>query len=176
MRRYWRLMLPVLMILSIYLLFARFDCFGDSTFNKIKNRTFTELLYAAMLETWCTTSTRFINPTWTLGIEYWATLLVYIVAFTAHSYRGRFFFYTAIVTFFWTIDYLGFLNLIPWKPATGVTYMPQFLIGTAISDMENMVHRPLDNIRDLHWGWKIPINGVLVAIIVFWGSTERDGH
>ena len=41
MRRYFRLMLPVLMILSIYLLFARFDCFGESTFNKIKNKTFT---------------------------------------------------------------------------------------------------------------------------------------
>ena len=174
MRRYFRLMLPVLMILSIYLLFARTDCFGESTFNKIKNRTFTELLYAALLETWCGSSTRFINPTWTLGIEYWATMLVYIVAFTAHSYRGRFFFYVGLVVSFWAIDYLGFLNLIPWTPNNGFSYMPLFLIGVAISDMENMVHRPLDRIRDLHWGWKIPLNTVLIAIILIWGSIEYE--
>jgi len=40
--------------------------------------------------------------------------------------------------------------------------------------MENMVHRPLDKIRDLHWGWKIPLNGILVLIILVWGSIERD--
>jgi hypothetical protein len=45
----------------------------------------------------------------------------------------------------------------------------------ALADMENMVNRPLDKIRDLHWGWKIPVNGVLLAIIVFWGSIEYDG-
>lgn len=167
-------MLPVLMILSIYLLFSRFDCIGESTWNKIKNRTFTELLYASLFETWAGVSTRFINPTWTLGIEFWATMMVYIVAFTAHSFRGRFFFYTALITFFWAIEYLGFLNLVPWKHAYAVSYMPYFLIGTAIADIENMVQRPLDKIRDLHWGWKIPFNGILLLIIFFWGSIKEE--
>jgi hypothetical protein len=40
----------------------------------------------------------------------------------------------------------------------------------ALSDMENMVHRPLDKIRDLGWGWKILFNGVLLVIIFLWGS------
>jgi peptidoglycan/LPS O-acetylase OafA/YrhL len=115
MRRYFRLMLPVLMILSIYLLFARFDCFGESTYNKIKNKTFTNLLYTAMFETWAGPTLSFIGPTWTLGIEFWATYLIYIVAFTAHAYRGRFFFYAALIFFFWSIEWLGFLNLVPWK-------------------------------------------------------------
>jgi peptidoglycan/LPS O-acetylase OafA/YrhL len=115
MRRYFRLMLPVLMILSIYLFFARFDFFGESTFNKIKNKTFLSLLYTAMLEIWAGPDISFIEPTWTLGIEFWATYLIYIVAFTSHAYRGRFFFYTALIFFFWSIEYLGFLNLIPWK-------------------------------------------------------------
>jgi len=44
----------------------------------------------------------------------------------------------------------------------------------ALSDMENMVSRPLDKIRDLHWGWKIPFNGVLLAIIFLWGSIQND--
>lgn len=40
MRRYFRLMLPVLMVLSIYYLTARFDLYGKSTYNKIKGYGF----------------------------------------------------------------------------------------------------------------------------------------
>jgi len=127
-----------------------------------------------MIEVWCGPSTRFMNPTWTLGIEFWATLLVYVVAFTAHAYRGRFFFYLAFIFFFWTIDYLGFLNLIPWNTPVAIGLVPHFLIGVAISDMENMVYRPLDKIRDLHWGWKIPLNTVLILIILIYGAIEGD--
>jgi len=83
MRRYFRLMLPVLVILSIYYFIARLDVFGDSTYNKIKNYSFFDLIYAGMLETWFT-SWAFIEPTWTLSIEMWATFLVYLVAFTGH--------------------------------------------------------------------------------------------
>ena len=115
MRRYFRLMVPVLMILSIYLAVARFDLFGETTLNKLKNKTFANLLYAALLETWAGPSVSFIEVTWTLGIEFWATFLVYLIAFTGHAYRGRFFFYIALIFFFWTVEYLGFLNLIPWK-------------------------------------------------------------
>jgi len=178
MRRYFRLMIPVLMILSIYLAFARFDCFGETTFNKLKNKTFLNLLYAATLETWAGPSTSFIEVTWTLGIEFWATFLVYLIAFTGHAYRGRFFFYVALIFFFWTVEYLGFLNLIPWKTNRPFKQIPFFLIGTALADMENMTFRPLDRIRDLHWGWKIPINAVLLFAFVVWGSIqneEKDG-
>lgn len=52
--------------------------------------------------------------------------------------------------------------------------MPQFLIGTALADMENMVHRPLDRLRDLSIWWKIPINFALVTIIFIWGSISDD--
>ena len=48
-------------------------------------------------------------------------------------------------------------------------------MGLFISDMENMVERPLDKIRDLHWGWKIPLNGFLLLIIFMWGSKIQDG-
>jgi len=174
MRRYFRLMLPVLMILSIYLLFARFDFFGESTFNKIKNRTFLDLLYAAMIETWCGPSAWFVNPTWTLGVEYWATMLVYVVAFTGHSYRGRFFWYISLIGFFSVMDFLGFLNLIPFSTKFPVKMMPLFLIGTLLADMENMVERPLDKIRDLSLGWKIVFNSTLIIMIVLWGSLEYE--
>lgn len=98
-RRYFRLMLPVLMILSIYYFFARLDLFGKSTYNLLKNKTFGNVLWAGMLETWWG-GWSFMAPTWTLGIELWATFLVYLVALTAHNYQGRFFFYTSIIFFF----------------------------------------------------------------------------
>jgi len=40
--------------------------------------------------------------------------------------------------------------------------------------MENMVHRPLDKIRDLHWGWKIPLNAFLLAVWLIWGSIQNE--
>lgn len=114
MRRYLRLMLPVLLIMSIYYFCARLDLFGKSTYNKIKNKTFTQLLWAGMLETWWG-GWSFIGPTWTLGIEFWATFIVYLTALTAHNYKGRFFFYTAIIVFFVSMQYIGFLNLTYFK-------------------------------------------------------------
>ena len=52
--------------------------------------------------------------------------------------------------------------------------MPLFLIGTALADLENMVQRPLDKIRDLHWVWKIPFNGVLIIVALIWGSIKIE--
>ena len=52
MRRYFRLMLPVLMILSLNYLTARLDLYGKSTYNGLKSKTFGDLLWAALLETW----------------------------------------------------------------------------------------------------------------------------
>jgi len=37
-----------------------------------------------------------------------------------------------------------------------------------------MVHRPLDKIRDLHWGWKIPLNLFLTAAFLIWGSIQNE--
>lgn len=37
-----------------------------------------------------------------------------------------------------------------------------------------MVHRPLDKIRDLHWGWKIPLNAVLLLAFTVWGSIQNE--
>jgi len=114
MRRYFRLMLPVLMILSIYYFVGRLDVMGESTYNKIKNKTFFDLIYAGVLETWYG-GWSFIEPTWTLSVEMWATYLIYLIAFTGHQYRGRFFWYLAIIFFFLTMDYLGYLNLVSYK-------------------------------------------------------------
>lgn len=95
-------MLPLLMVMSIYYISetARLDVFGESTYkNKIKNRSFADMIYAGMLETWWG-GTSYMDTTWTLFIELWGSFLVFMIAVTAHAYRGRFLFYTIfIVTF-----------------------------------------------------------------------------
>lgn len=47
-------------------------------------------------------------------------------------------------------------------------------MGVVFSDLENMVNRPLDKIRRLHWGYKIPLELTLLAIFVIWGSNMSD--
>ena len=37
-----------------------------------------------------------------------------------------------------------------------------------------MTHRPLDRIRDLHWGWKIPLNALLAGAFLVWGSIQNE--
>lgn len=173
MRRYFRLMIPVLMILSIYYACMKFDLFGKSTYNKIKGKGFGDLLWAAMLETWWG-GWSFMAPTWTLGIEFWATFMIYLVALTGHNYQGRFFFYVSIIIFFFSMQYIGFLNLTYYKVNMFLYQLPYFFIGIVFSDMENMVDRPLDKIRNLHWSIKIPVNITLLFMFLVWGSSGSE--
>ena len=108
MRRYFRLMLPLLMIHSIYYVFIRLELMV--TYPISVNTSFTYLLYSSMLHVWYG-GWSYTIVAWTLSIEFWGTLLVYLVALSAHNYKYRFFFYTAIITFFISIEYIGFLNL-----------------------------------------------------------------
>jgi len=50
-------------------------------------------------------------------------------------------------------------------------YLPYFTYGVIFADIENLRDsQPLDRIRKLHWGWKIPINLVLGFLFVSYGS------
>lgn len=113
-------------------------------------------------------------PTWTLGIEFWATFMIYLISLTGHNYKGRFFFYVSIIIFFFSMQYIGFLNLTYYKVNMFLYQLPYFFIGIVFSDMENMVERPLDRIRNLHWGWKVPINIVLISMFLVWGSSVTE--
>lgn len=164
-------MLPVLMIQSIHYLCARLDLFGKSTYNALKNKSFGQVIWAGTLETWWGGNSIMVQ-TWTLHIEFWASFFVYLVALTAHNYKYRFFFYTAIITFFYSMTYIGFLNLTYYKVefAAIPNQLPLFVFGAALADMEMMVERPLDKLRNLHWGYKIPVELSLWAMFLIWGS------
>jgi len=56
-----------------------------------------------------------------------------------------------------------------------VMHLPVFFLGVIIADFENMKDsRPLDAVRNLHWGWKIPINLFLIFVIVSLGSYKGN--
>lgn len=57
-----------------------------------------------------------------------------------------------------------------------ILMMPIFFFGVIFADLETMKNRPLDAVRNLHWGWKIPINLFLALVVVSWGSYEDEGR
>jgi len=102
-------MIPVLVIISIYFLFMKLDCFGKKTYEKILDKKFSDVLFDGMVSTWYG-DTSWLTPTWTLSIELWATYLVYHLAQTARAYRGRFFIYLFVMLGFVTVTLLKFTN------------------------------------------------------------------
>jgi len=76
-RRYLRLMLPVLMILSTYYLFLKVDAMGPDTFLRLKKKTFFDLIWDSLFGTWFGDAS-WSGATWTLSIELFATFLIYL--------------------------------------------------------------------------------------------------
>ena len=78
-RRYFRLMLPVLIILSFYYFFMKMDAMGPYTFTTIKNKSFWDLLFDSLFATWLGDHS-WAGATWTLSIELFATFLIYLLS------------------------------------------------------------------------------------------------
>ena len=142
------------MILSLYYLAAKLDVFGETTMNNLKDKTFLDLLYAGLLETWFG-GWSFDSVTWTMCVEFWASWLIYFVAFTGYQMRGRFIYYYLIIIFLISVPIFGYLDLVRFRVNRFCMNLPYFLYGLILADMENLQSRPLDRIRDLHWGWKV---------------------
>ena len=54
-------------------------------------------------------------------------------------------------------------------------FIPVFFYGVILADLETFHNRPLDAIRDLHWGWKIPVNFLLFFVAVSFGAVTKTG-
>jgi hypothetical protein len=102
-------MIPVLMILSLYYLFMRLDCFGSDTYEKIKGLTYLDMIYAGVIGTWYG-ETRWFFPAWTLSVELYASYIVYRISDFAIDYRGRYFIYVAFIISIMMIEAGGFLE------------------------------------------------------------------
>jgi len=52
---------------------------------------------------------------------------------------------------------------------------PLFFIGLALSDLETMPDGgPLGKVRALHWAWKVPVNLLLFAVFLIYGSNSNE--
>lgn len=171
-RRYFRLMIPVLMILSLYYLFMRLDCFGSDTYEKIKGLTYLDFVYAGLIGTWYG-ETRWFFPAWTLSVELYASYIVYRIADFAIDYRGRYFIYVAFIISIVAIEAGGFLEYSQFSMFEEKYNFPFFIIGVAFADMETSKYRPFDRIRNLSLWWKIPLNTVLLALFLAYGSNTN---
>ena len=110
-RRYFRLMIPVIMIFTLYYLPMKMDWFGPKTFGKIRYKNIGNLIFDGLAGTWFGDDTWTI-ATWTLSIELFATYLIYVAAQSAVQYRGRFMIYFFILVVFWTFQFLGFIDMV----------------------------------------------------------------
>ena len=62
-----------------------------------------------------------------------------------------------------------------YKFAKMAKFIPVFFYGVILADLETFHNRPLDAIRDLHWGWKIPVNFLLFFVAVSFGAVTKTG-
>jgi len=54
-----------------------------------------------------------------------------------------------------------------------MNFIPVFFYGVILADLETFHNRPLDAIRNLHWGWKIPVNFALFLVAVSFGAYTK---
>lgn len=174
-RRYLRLMLPLLVILSLYYLFMKMDAMGPYTFKRIKGKGFMHVLVDGLFGTWlCDDS--WSTATWTLSIELVATFLLYLLAQTAVQYRARYWLYFAACLFIWIPQVTDKAGLTKLDFGKLIIHLPVFFLGAILADFETLKdHRPLDSVRNLSTWWKIPINLVLVVVFLSLGSYKGNG-
>jgi len=98
-RRYIRLMIPVLVIISLYYTVAKLS--KNSYQENKKKKNFGHLIIDGLVGTWFG-DTSYTVATWTLSIELFATFFIYLVAFTAVNYRARYTIYLGIFVFIFT--------------------------------------------------------------------------
>ena len=156
-------------------------------FDLIRNKKYIEILEDAMIGTWFNYS-KVIIVTWTLSIELWASYFVFFLTETVIHYRNRWTIYLSVLIFLyipsiterygWTNYGLKF-NKNDFTLIQGlVNYLPLFIYGVILSDLENSsdAERPLDFIRE-QGGWiKIVINISLIIIFMFYGSLLNEDH
>ena len=140
----------------------------------IRDRSYGDILYDGLVTTWYGDVSWFY-ATWTLSTELIATYFIYQLAKTAKQYRGRFFVYALTILFFMVTEVLGATMVVKTKMNRLFLSFPLFFLGLALSDLETMPDGgPLSKVRALHWAWKIPINLLLFAIFLIYGSNSNE--
>ena len=175
LRRYPRLMLPVLVIISLYYVVVKLALTNKNAFLLIKRKNFANLLLDGLIGTWFGNN-EYTVVTWTLSIELWATFFVYLLAFVSIQFKWRYAIYIILLPFLWIPLITDNYKITDYGLGRGrnrlVESLPMFFIGTLLCDSEFVFEtwRPLDYAR--RWGiWMSLLrNTVLALLFLIYGS------
>lgn len=175
LRRYPRLMLPVLFSLTLYYAVVKFGVTYKYAFPAVKRKNYGTLLLDGLIGTWFGNND-YTVVTWTLSIELWATFLIYLLAFVTIEYRWRYMIYLVIFIFIWVPLITDSYKFTDYGLGNGkskfVACIPMFFIGTLLCDSECIFKtwRPLDYVR--RWGLCLSIlrNTILLILFFSYGS------
>ena len=128
------------------------------------------------------------QATWTLSVELFASYWIFLLAFVAIHYRGRYWLYVLILTFLYVpritdaYHYTNFgfqsMHSVPKNRLFDTAIrqnMPLFFIGVMFCDLEHDPKiRRLDTLRNLPWYFKVPVNISLIILFFFYASVEEE--
>lgn len=177
LRRYPRLMIPVLVSISIYYTVIKFGVTEEKAFPRLKRKNFGTLLLDGLFGTWFGNKD-YTVVTWTLSIELWASFFIYLVAFVSIEYRWRYILYILVILFIWipliTDSYLITNYGLEKHQQKFIEHLPMFFIGTLLCDSEFIFKgwRPLDAVRRWNIWLSILRNTVLLFLFFAYGSYE----
>ena len=97
-RRYFRLMIPLWVSISIYYFIAKMGFTQPQYLHTIKGKGFGHLVLDGLIGTWFGDDSYTI-ASWTLEIELLATFFVYLIAQTLINYKGRGYLYCLFCLF-----------------------------------------------------------------------------
>ena len=180
LRRYPRLMLPVLYTLTIYYLVIKFGLTYKWGFPKVKRKNFGTLLLDGFVGTWFGNNDYTVVK-WTLSIELWASYIAYLVALVTTEYNYRYVIYILIAAIIWgacaadATDYGVGHGKNGDDKGRMVFMIPIFFIGTLLCDSEQVFRtwRPLDYVR--RWGTCLSVLRNIVLLILFFAYGSYIG-
>jgi peptidoglycan/LPS O-acetylase OafA/YrhL len=169
-RRYFRLMVPLSVCLSLYYLVVMTGSTRPTEFRSVKTKHFGNLLFDSFVGTWFGDKS-YTVVTWTMMPELWGSYFVYQLAFTASHYRKRFFVYLFPTIFALLADQLCPDNL---RLGHVVSEPGKFFIGAMLADSEFMPNRFLDKFRNLSLCKAILRNFVLIYLILTLAALDLE--
>ena len=89
-------------------------------------------------------------PIWTLSVELWSSFFIYTIANIGPFYNQRFYIYGGIMAFIYTAKISDAYGITKYRIEEDIqvaSFLPLFITGIVVADLEAMKKRPLDVFR-----------------------------
>lgn len=176
LRRYPRLMIPCLVVIALIYTIVKLGLSDSVAFRGVKKKNFLTMMLDGLIATWVG-KRDYVGVTWTLCIELWCSIFVYVLAYAGSQYRQRYTLYGIIIAFCWVprfTEWQNWTNVLSSENGTGRIYemAPLFIIGTIFADMEvsDKKYRAFDKLRQLNPRMTLVKNILLTATFLVYGS------